>query len=128
VETEVAAATGGVLSIFIVTELEVDTPEPFFAEHVSVTEAVSLARVVVVQAVEEAMPDSGSVTLQVTVTLLRYHPLLPSVPVIWGMMTGGVVSGNGTPFILITVTPPVPLPGSGDNRLLSLATPPEVPV
>lgn len=36
--------------------------------------------VVVVQPVDESMPDSGSLTLQLIFTLLRYQPLLPKVP------------------------------------------------
>ena len=69
-----------------------DNPAPFVAEQVKVTPAVSAVRVVGVQPVEDATPDSGSVTLQLAVTLLRYQPLLPRVPMIWGTITGGVVS------------------------------------
>ena len=45
----------------------------------------------VVQAGEVTV-DSGSVTVHATVTLLLYQPLLPSVPVTFGVITGGVVS------------------------------------
>src|SRR5690349_9018575 len=41
------------------------------------------------------MADSGSVTVQLTCTLLVYHPLAPSVPLTLGVMTGGVESGGG---------------------------------
>ena len=36
--------------------------------------------------------DSGSVTAHETLTLLRYQPFVPSVPVTVGVITGGVVS------------------------------------
>jgi hypothetical protein len=42
----------------------------------------------------DAMPDSGSLTFQLTVTSLIYQPLLPGVPDIIGCITGGVVSGE----------------------------------
>lgn len=71
---------GGVLSILIVTDAELDRPALLIAEQVRVTPEVSAVRTVVPHPVEEAMPDSGSVKLQFTVTLLRYHPLLPGVP------------------------------------------------
>ena len=88
--------TGGVLSILMVTETEEDRPTPFVAEHVNVTPAVSAVTLVCVQPVEEAIPDSGSLTFQLTVALLRYQPLFPNVPVICGTMTGGVVSVTGS--------------------------------
>ena len=57
-----------VLSILMVTGTDADSPAPFVAEHVKVTPAVSADRVVVVQPEDEVIPDSGSVTLQATVT------------------------------------------------------------
>src|SRR5215467_10086057 len=83
--------SGGVLSILTVTEVDVDRPAPFVAEQVSVTPVVSAVSVVDVQPDEDAIPDSGSVTFQVTPTLLLYQPLLPNVPVICGVIMGGVV-------------------------------------
>src|SRR6185312_6017425 len=71
---------------------EVDSPTPFVAEHVRVTPAVSPVRLVGAHPVEDAIPDSGSDTLQFTVTALRYQPLLPSVPVICGVISGAVIS------------------------------------
>src|SRR6516164_11488593 len=84
--------SGGVLSILTVTEADVDRPTPFVAEQVNVIPAVSAVSVVGVQPDEDVIPDSGSVTFQLTPTLLMYQPLLPNVPVICGTMTGGVVS------------------------------------
>src|SRR5437016_991367 len=84
--------TCGVVSTFSVTGTEAVRPTPFIAEHVKVTPAVSAASVIGPQPDEEARPDSGSLTSQVTETVLTYHPLLPSVPTTCGMMTGGVVS------------------------------------
>ena len=78
---------GGVLSIFIVTGAELVSPAPFVAEQVSVTPAVSAVSVVVeLQPEDDAIPDSESLTFQVTVTLLSYQPLLPSVPEMCGMI------------------------------------------
>ena len=71
---------GSVLSILIVAEADPVNPALLVAVHVSVVPAVSVLRVVVEHPVEEAMLDSGSVILHVTVTSLRYQPLLPKVP------------------------------------------------
>ena len=78
----IPAITGGVLSILIVTGTELESPAPLVAEHVKVMPAVSAVRFVMVHPEEDVTPDSGSVTLQFTVTLLLYQPLLPKVPVI----------------------------------------------
>ena len=80
------------MSILIDCKAEADNPAPFVAEHCSVTPAVSAVRLVVAQPEDDAIPDSGSLTIQLTVTLLVYQPLLPKVPVISGAMIGGVVS------------------------------------
>ena len=71
---------------------EFDSPAPFLAEHVRVAPGVFVVSVVVSQPFEDAIPDSLSVTLQLTVTLLWYHPFLPKVPETWGVTSGGVVS------------------------------------
>ena len=84
--------TGGVLSIFTVTGTELLSPAPFVADQDNVVPSVSVVRLFELQPVEDAIPDSGSVTLQLTVTLLVYQPLAPAVPVIVGAITGGVVS------------------------------------
>ena len=77
----------------MVTDSELLRPAPLVAEHMSMVPAVLEVRFVAPQPVDELIPDSGSVTLQLTVTLLVYHPLAPSVPVIVGTICGGVVSG-----------------------------------
>ena len=96
---------GAVLSILIVSGTERVRPAPFVAEHVSVMPAISFARVVDEHPLEEAMPDSGSVTDQATVTLLRYQPFVPKVPLTVGVIAGGVrsavairVVASATPF------------------------------
>ncbi len=97
-------ATGGVWSILMVTETELCNPAPLVAEQVKVTPGVSAVSVVLPQPVEDVTPDSGSVTVQLTVTLLRYHPLFPSVPEICGTITGGVVSSEAGPKLAVTVS------------------------
>ncbi len=84
--------TGSVLSIFIVTEPELDSPAPFVAEHVSVVPEVLLTRVAGTQPAEVPIPDSGSVRVQLTPTLLVYQPFAPRVPVRTGVITGEVLS------------------------------------
>jgi hypothetical protein len=87
---------GGVTSILIVVDTELDNPAPFLAKQVRVVPIVLAFSVVGPHPVEDAMPDSGSVTVQVTLTLLRYHPLLPMVPTMFGVTTGRVVSAKAT--------------------------------
>src|SRR5260370_1307216 len=84
--------TGGVLSILIVIDTEFDRPTPFVAEQVMVTPAVSAVNGGPKTPFDEVISGSGSNTDQNTVTLLRYHPFMPSVPETLGMITGGVVS------------------------------------
>jgi hypothetical protein len=85
---------GAVRSIFTVTDAEFDKPAPLMAEHVSVVPAagVSVLRVVVVQPLDEAIPDSGSETDQVTVTDPLFQPLALALGVTVAVITGGVVS------------------------------------
>src|SRR5262249_11366967 len=93
--TEIFAGTvnvGAVLSIFTVTKLEPEIPTPFIAEHVIIVAAVSESIVVTPQPLVDVMPDSGSNTVHVTVTLLRYQPLFPAVPEICEVTIGGVIS------------------------------------
>src|SRR5262245_33919565 len=78
----------------MVADAEAFNPAPFTALHVIVVPAVSALRSVGVQPVDDAMPDSGSVTDHVIVTSLRYQPLLPAVPEANGVITGGVVSAG----------------------------------
>ena len=67
-------------------------PPSLSAEQVSVVPVVLFVNVTALQPVVERMIDSGSVTDQLTVTLVVYQPLSPSVPVITGVTTGGVGS------------------------------------
>ena len=87
---------GAVRSIFTVTETEFDKPAPLVAVQVSVVPAcgVSVFRVVVVQPVDEAIPDSGSETDQLTVTGPLFQPRPLALGVTVGIITGGVVSGR----------------------------------
>jgi hypothetical protein len=85
-------SVGAVLSILIVTEFEVESPALFVAEQVRVVPVVSEVRVEGVQPVEVLIPDSLSVTVQLTVTLLIYQPLVPAVPEMDGVITGAVLS------------------------------------
>ena len=91
-EAGIPEITGAVLSSLMVIGTEVDRPTALLAEQVRVTPAVSAGRLVGAHPVEDVIPDSGSDTLQFTVTALRYQPLLPNVPVICGVITGGVTS------------------------------------
>src|SRR5262249_48662516 len=91
-EAGIPEMIGGVLSILIVTGTELDNPTPFVAEHVSVTPAVSAVSVEGLQPDEDAIPDSGAATVQLTFTMLVYHPLLRKVPEIIRTITGGLVS------------------------------------
>jgi hypothetical protein len=95
----VAVTEGAVLSRLNVL-LTVVVPPSLVALHVSVVAVVSEASVVVSQPLVERMTDSGSSTFQPTVTFVTYQPLLPSVPVIIGVTTGGLgspgVSGSPT--------------------------------
>src|SRR5438477_319330 len=85
-------STGGVLSMLTVTGTELDSPSPFLAEQGSVVPSVSEVRFAGLQPVIETMRDSGSVTFQLTATLLVYQPFVPELPVIMGRITGDVVS------------------------------------
>ena len=83
---------GGVASRLIVTVLRLESPAPLVAEQVTEKPAVSVVMDVGPHPVEDAMPDSGSIAFEVTVTLLTYQPFEPSVPAIVGVITGGVLS------------------------------------
>ena len=83
---------GFVLSILIVTEAEFESPALFVAEQVRVRPIVSEVRMDVVQPVELLMPDSASVTVQLTVTSLLYQPFDPAVPEMDGVIKGTVLS------------------------------------
>ena len=82
--------TGGVTSRLMVTE-RVAVPPSLVAVQVKVVPEVSEETVVAAQPVLD-VTVSGSLTLQLTVTSLTYHPFAPVVPVTVRPMTGGVVS------------------------------------
>ena len=56
----------------------------------------------------ELTADSGSTTVQVTVTSPMYQPLVPAVPVTIGVIAGGVPSPARSPGTV--VSPPKLLP------------------
>ena len=87
-------SVGAPRSILTVAETELERPAPFVAVQVSVVpvSGVALFRVIAVQPVEEAAPDSGSETDQLTVTNPLFHPLPLGLGVNVGVITGGVVS------------------------------------
>lgn len=84
---------GRVVSRWIVTNFEA-VPPLLVAEQVKVTPVVSVVTAVDSQPVWSVMEDSLSATDQLTVTSLVYQLLLPNVPLIVGVMTGGVVSAG----------------------------------
>jgi hypothetical protein len=71
-------------------------PPPEVALQVKTVPVVSVVTVLGPQPVVEVTLDSGSLTVQETVTLDRNQPSLPRVPDTLGVMTGGVVSKGGT--------------------------------
>jgi hypothetical protein len=84
---------GAVASLFIVTDSELVPPE-LVAEQVRVVPVVSALMIVVSHPLLELMGDSLSITLQLIVTSLTCHPLLPRVPLTLGVITGAVLSGG----------------------------------
>ena len=86
--------TGAVLSTLIVTETESESPTLFVAEQVKVEPSVFEVIFEAVQPDEDEIPDSASSTVQLTVTSLMYQPPEPAVPLMFGVMTGTVVSST----------------------------------
>ena len=84
--------TGFVLSILTVTETEPVRPAPLVDVHVTVVPEDSEERVVVPHPEEEAIPDSGSETDQLTATVALFHPFALGPGVAVGTITGGVES------------------------------------
>jgi hypothetical protein len=82
---------GASLSILSVTESLADPPA-LCAEQAEVTLAVLAVKFWIPQPESMTTAESGSFTLQVTVTLLVYQPLSPLVPLTTFVITGGVVS------------------------------------
>ena len=90
----VAIAMGGVLSILIVADTEVEIPAPFRAIQVYVAPAVSAARATGSQPVVKSalIPEMASVTVQVNVTFVLFQPKAFGAGVIVGTTTGALVS------------------------------------
>jgi hypothetical protein len=99
-------SVGAVRSSFTVTEAELDRPALLVAVQVNVVPAcgVSALSVAVAQPLDEAIPDSGSETDQVTVTGPLFQPLLLALGVTVDMITGAVESLRTK----LAVTVPVP--------------------
>jgi hypothetical protein len=89
----VPVIVGAVASRLIVTD-SVAVPPALVAVQVNVTSVVSAVTVFVASQAGEfdVMADCGSLTENVTVASLVYHPLLPSVPLTFDVINGGVVS------------------------------------
>src|SRR5690348_12687754 len=83
----------GAVASRLMTTLLLCMPPLLLALQVSVVPLVSVLIVVGPQPVWLLMAESGSTTLQLTVTSEVYQPSLPRVPVRLGVMTGGVLSG-----------------------------------
>jgi hypothetical protein len=81
----------------MVTDTELPIPALLVAVHVSKTPAVLLDSVVGVQPLEDAIPESTSVTTQETDAGPVYQPFAPSCPV-----TDGTIDGGG--MILLTTS------------------------
>ena len=96
---------GAVRSILTVTDAELERPAPLVTEHVNVVPCcpVSVLRVVVLQPLDEAIPDSGSETDQVTVTGPLFQPLPLAPGLADDVTTGGVVSGRWKPAVIVPV-------------------------
>jgi hypothetical protein len=75
----VAVADGRVMSTLIVL-LTVVVPPSLVAEQVNVLPVVSEMIVVASQPLVDKITDSGSTTVQLSVTLVVYQPFVPSVP------------------------------------------------
>lgn len=74
--------------------LALDEPPPEVAKQVYVLPVVSTFTSVVPQPDVEVIAESGSPTVQETVASETYHPLLPAVPLMLEVMTGGVESAK----------------------------------
>jgi hypothetical protein len=96
---------GAVRSILTVTDAELERPAPLVTEHVSVVPCcpVSVVRVVLLQPLDEAIPDSGSETDHVTVTGPLFQPLLLALGVTVDVITGGVVSARAKRAVIVPV-------------------------
>jgi hypothetical protein len=98
-------SVGAVRSISTVTEAEFDKPALLVTVQVSVipSSGVSLLRVVIAHPLDEAIPDSGSETDQLTVTGPLFQLLLLAVGVTAGVITGAVVSASRKLAVIVPV-------------------------
>jgi hypothetical protein len=96
-----AVTVGAVLSTLIVLPTVV-VPPSLDAEHVKVAPVVSDVIVVASQPLVDRITDSGSTTVQLSVTLVVYQPFVPSVPKMTGVTCGGV----GSPGVFGSPTAP----------------------
>lgn len=118
---EVVAAAlivGAVASRLMVTDCEF-VPPALVALQMRVRPAVSELMVVDSHPVVEVIVDSGSDTVQLTVTSLTYQPLLPSVPLTLGVITGGVVSVRAK-FAVIVPVPFIVAVVDADEELVNV--------
>ena len=88
------ASDGAVASRLIVTVSE-PVPPALVALHVTAWPGVSALMIVDAHGTD-VTADSASFTDQLTVTLPLYQPLLPNAPLMFGVMTGGVSSTDGS--------------------------------
>jgi hypothetical protein len=96
-----AVTVGAVLSTLIVLPTVV-VPPSLDAEQVKVAPVVSAVIVVASQPLVDRITDSGSTTVQLSVTLVVYQPFVPSVPKMTGVTCGGV----GSPGVFGSPTAP----------------------
>jgi len=86
-----AVTVGTVMSALIVLLTDV-VPPSLDAVHVNVVPVVSDVIVVASQPLVDRITDSGSTTVQLSVTFVVYQPFVPSVPKRTGVTCGGVGS------------------------------------
>jgi hypothetical protein len=86
-----AVTVGTVMSALIVLLTDV-VPPSLDAVHVNVAPVVSDVIVVASQPLVDRITDSGSTTVQLSVTFVVYQPFVPSVPKRTGVTWGGVGS------------------------------------
>jgi hypothetical protein len=88
----VTVTVGGVASLLIVTDAELDRPALLIAEQGKVVPVVSDVIGAATHPVLVTGVEMSSVTVQLTETSLVYQPLLPAVPTTLGVTTGAVLS------------------------------------
>ena len=113
------ATTGAVLSSLTVTDLVVTRPTPLVAVHVSVAPVTGVSVVItgVAHPGDVAMPDSGSLTDQVTVTSELFQPARLGAGEVVTLTTGGVRSGSGTLMPMTNASDPTGPAGVWPGRV-----------